>query len=60
MRGVGDSLLSYGIGIVGLLVSLVGDLETLTLLVSFLVLLIRLVYDAVRLWRYLTKGSDEE
>jgi hypothetical protein len=59
MRGVFDSFVSYGFAAFGMLVSLVGDIETLTLLVSFFVLVLRLVYDAVKLWRYL-KGSDDE
>jgi hypothetical protein len=59
MRGVYDSCVSYGMAAIGLVISLAGDIETLTIVVSFLVLVIRLVFDSVRLWRYLTKGDDE-
>jgi hypothetical protein len=59
MRGVFDSFVSYGAAAVGLLLSLSEDIQALTLLVAFLVLVLRLVYDAVKLWRYL-KGSDDE
>lgn len=58
MNTVADSALSYGVAAIGVLVSLAEDAQALTLIVSFLVLVLRLIYDAVRLYRYLTKKKD--
>jgi hypothetical protein len=52
-----DSLLAYAIGFLGLLISLTSEIQAGILLLSFLILVVRLLYDAVRFWRYLTRGK---
>jgi hypothetical protein len=50
-----DSIVSYLIGAWGLMLSLSDDLEVITLLISLAILVVRLLYDAFRLWRYITR-----
>jgi hypothetical protein len=49
------SVVSYAVGTIGLLVSFSEDIQAITLLVSLGVLLIRFVYDGIRLWRYIRR-----
>jgi hypothetical protein len=50
-----DSILAYAIGFLGLLISLTSEIQAGILLLSFLILVVRLIYDGVRLWRYITR-----
>ena len=49
------SAISYAVGTIGLLVSISDDVQAITLIVSLALLILRLVYDAIRLWRYITR-----
>jgi hypothetical protein len=51
-----DSILAYAIGFLGLLISLTSEIQAGILLLSFLILVIRLVYDGIRLWRYINRS----
>lgn len=50
-----DSILAYAIGGLGLLISLTNEIQAGILLLSFLILVVRLIYDAIRLWRYICR-----
>ena len=49
------SVVSYAVGTFGLLVSFSEDIQAITLLVSLAILVLRLVYDGIRLWRYIRR-----
>ena len=53
--GLMGSVVSYAVGTLGLLISFSEDIQAITLLVSLAILVIRLFYDAVRLWRYIRR-----
>ena len=53
--GLMGSVVSYAVGTLGLLISFSEDIQAITLLVSLAILVIRLFYDAVRLWRYIKR-----
>ena len=53
-----ESSTSYGLGILGLLVAVVESAQEVTIVASMLILLVRLIYDAVRLYRYIRSKRD--
>jgi hypothetical protein len=53
--GLMGSVVSYAVGALGLLISLSEDIQAITLLLSLGVLALRLVYDGIRLWRYIRR-----
>ena len=53
--GLMGSAISYAVGTIGLLVSISDDVQAITLIVSLALLILRLVYDAIRLCRYITR-----
>jgi hypothetical protein len=49
------SIFSYLLATAGIVITLSPDIEFVTLLVSLGILALRLIYDAIRLWRYITR-----
>lgn len=48
-----ESSTSYGLGLLGLLIAVVETAQEITIVASLVILLIRLIYDGVRLYRYI-------
>jgi hypothetical protein len=55
MKEALDAVSSYGLAAIGFLLSIAEDLQSATIVVSFAILVVRLIYDAFRLYRYITR-----
>jgi len=57
-REAASSITSYGVGSCGIVTGLLDQAHALTIVLGVLLLIIRLIYDSVRLYRFLIKTNS--